>query len=523
MTQAKALRALIGRQKFQSDPSMATPAKLLGLLAIANAVAFFIVGIITPLYLTGNLGTAIVRSKFADNCVGYEDRDPSKRYTAQLADSFFKRCLLNTFDVAPACSEESGVVGNIPQLLVDRETSCPFPGDVCVDGIQPVRVEHQGLSARDFGVNLDRRVLVDHRLTCAPLKTEQFMLPYGPGQNWIWFGRNFHDPSYKSNVSATWGTFLTTPNGPNKYSNAFSGNPGAITGQPQAVYELNIYPFSVVQAGVASGEDFHPSVRRDDGHVFFTMLRAGRSLYRAPIDDPFYAAHNNSAGFYIPDYEATALGCVEQFRMCFNDGKKSFCTNMGQSINITLELVVWGVAEKVLGTGLDSLGLDINFIYNAFFTGLGSLTQYFYIRTGTQVLLTSVFKQGDIVDFVDQKEQWVEEVKSLVSNCFLKRPFLFAPGCEAKWTSTGSKRDSFDGSTVPPHFVPEQRLHERRFHWPHGCSLDTATHQRSQFRQTDQRYLYQLRQTMPRMVEEILDMVLEYLLPRPVLPLAPCR
>jgi hypothetical protein len=192
----------------------------------------------------------------------------------------------------------------------------------------------------------------------------------------IWFGRTIHDPSCESSVSAAWGTFLKTLNGPNNYCNALPGNLGAMTGQSQQVYELNIYPFG--PPNIDSGEDFHPSLRRDDGHVFITTLCAGRTFYFAggSIDDPFYAAHNQHLGSYIPDYEATALGCVEQVRMCFNDTKKSFCSEMVQSTKATMDMIVWGADEKVLVGGIGLLGSDLLFIFNAFFMGLASVGHY---------------------------------------------------------------------------------------------------------------------------------------------------
>jgi hypothetical protein len=47
------------------------------------------------------------------------------------------------------------------------------------------------------------------------------------------------------------------------------------------------------------------------------------------VDDPFFAAHNEvkypgADPSYFPDYEATALGCLEQFQYCI--GISNFCT-----------------------------------------------------------------------------------------------------------------------------------------------------------------------------------------------------
>jgi hypothetical protein len=79
---------------------------------------------------------------------------------------------------------------------------CPFQGDVCQDGVQSVVTQSTGLRPRDYGVNLDNRVLIDHQVTCAPLKTEPFLLPTkrqdagASNETVIWFGRKFHDPTF---------------------------------------------------------------------------------------------------------------------------------------------------------------------------------------------------------------------------------------------------------------------------------------------------------------------------------------
>jgi hypothetical protein len=158
---------------------MTTVPKWLGYAALFNIVAFFACGIIGPLYLIGNLDTTIVQSKVTGACIGHEDRPLSSRFTAQLADSYYQQCL---GDVS-SCPKESKIVGSLPELGKSIYEACPFPGDVCQDGVPPVVLAYMGLSPRDYGVNLDRRVLIDHRVICAPLKTERFLLVVGRFNN----------------------------------------------------------------------------------------------------------------------------------------------------------------------------------------------------------------------------------------------------------------------------------------------------------------------------------------------------
>ena len=55
-----------------------------------------------------------------------------------------------------------------------------------------------------------------------------------------------------------------------------------------------------------------------------------------------------------------------------------------------------------------------------FFTSMASVGRYFQIRTGTQLLITSLFRQGEgIQDVAYQKEQWTLEVQAWFTTAFL--------------------------------------------------------------------------------------------------------
>lgn len=74
----------------------------------------------------------------------------------------------------------------------------------------------------------------------------------------------------------------------------------------------------------------HPDLRRDDGTVFVVGFRAGQSYYNYPVDDPLFSAHDfdEEDEIYYPDYEITALGCVEQYRFCTHP-KPELCSVWG--------------------------------------------------------------------------------------------------------------------------------------------------------------------------------------------------
>jgi hypothetical protein len=403
------------RIQYQSPLGTKSVPVLFQVAAIINLLAFVAIGFLVPILLTGQFSTPIVLSRDTDTCIGYEDRMENRLYTAQLADNYYKQCLYsdthNSF-----CSQESGVLGSMPKLHITRDDQCPFSGNVCQDNVKPLRLEYLGLRPRDFGVNLAAKLLVDHRVTCAPLKTEEFVIvfPNNPEQkSLIWFGRRYHDPTFNSTPGAgIYGTFLRTVNGPNRYSSEYSGHLVADFWKPEPVYDLTVYPYFNEFGPDTLNENIHPYLRRDDGRVFVTMLRAGRSIYRERVHDPFYAAHEigNGPEFYFPDYEATALGCVEQYRLCQSTADL-FCTTWGSDL-----IQVISTYQNISSIG--PMPFDLAFIY-PIVTGMASMHYYFISRTGSRTLLTSVLRELNIVPFINQEEQWVNEVQAWFVTAFL--------------------------------------------------------------------------------------------------------
>jgi hypothetical protein len=415
LSQEQALRAIFGFGNRQHNQSMTTIPRLLGYAALFNIITSFLFSIIVPLYLTGNLGTTVVQSQMTDNCIGIEDRPVSKRFSAKLADSYYKQCLGDQ----DSCPKASQLVGPIPEVGGVTNATCPFPGDVCRPEVQSVVWQFIGLTPRDYGVNLDNRVSIDHQVTCAPLKTEPFLLQTrrrdngtGPSDRAIiWFGRRFHDPTFNGGNETIYGMTLATRNGPNNLSNEYSGNLLLSSTASEPAYDLHLYP-----TGDTSNisDSIHPSLRRDDGQVFIVMFRAGKSFYSKQMNDPFFAAHNNfSNGYYIPDYEATAIGCVEQFRLCFN-GQEPICTGWrGQHVSLDL---FFSIIPNV--TSDLQLGLDLVFIY-IFFTDFATVQQYLFLRSGVEALLSSSFRINNVVQVFDQTHQWALEVETWFVTAFL--------------------------------------------------------------------------------------------------------
>jgi hypothetical protein len=423
LTQIKAVRALIRRLNPQDNLAMLSIPKIFGIAAVINAAIFFTLGIFIPLSLTGYLATAVVQSKFTDTCTGHETNPRRIRYATQLADSYYKCCLVSAPD-PPSCSQDSGIVGSMPTLYEGRGWPCPFSEDVCQKNIQAVQFEFKGLRPRDYGVNLKPRTLVDHRVTCAPLEIGKFMfvLPGDDGipnkTNLLWFG---HSPLEGPviNTGALYGTVLETVNGPNQYSSIFSGNQLVSGLRARPAYDLSVYP-SGGNDTVKTAEGLHPTLQRTDGQVFIVVLQAGRSLYTTdrPIDDPFYSAHNKDpgSGAYMPDYEATAVGCLEQFRLCVT-GEDHFCSNWGYDVDTIMPVAT--SSKLPIESRLEAL-----FVY-LYCTGMASMKRLFSIRTDPGMLLTSLTRLQDTVDNINSSEQWIGEVHAWFLTAFITARYNF--------------------------------------------------------------------------------------------------
>jgi hypothetical protein len=273
-------------------------------------------------------------------------------------------------------------------------------------------------------------LLLNHRLICAPLKLDRFLSPLKISSDYgmktiIWFGEPLNVNS--KFPGSLYGTLLNTRNGPNYYSNEFSGHALASMGNHSASpYDVFIFPDILSYNVTMDYQNLHQDLRRMDGDVFVVMFRAGRSYYTQPIDDPFYAAHeriitSSGVGDYAPDYEATALGCVEQYQYCLDKKPRKMCTHFNSSndmINAALFILALentGDLKAVTDFKLSTYAL----------THVGSVRSYLTVQTGTKLLLTSIFRRGDHVAYIDPLEQWVQEVQTWFETSFLRARFYW--------------------------------------------------------------------------------------------------
>jgi hypothetical protein len=124
---------------------------------------------------------------------------------------------------------------------------------------------------------------------------------------------------------------LNTMNGPSDVSNESSGLRMA---QEKGPYDLTVLPHYFAAQDLSDNEELmHPDLRRNDGQSFLIVYRAGATIYSSSIEDSFFAAHKEDASKnpsdFFADFEATALGCLEQFQYCISGS--DHCTAWGSA------------------------------------------------------------------------------------------------------------------------------------------------------------------------------------------------
>jgi len=87
------------------------------------------------------------------------------------ADAIFQQCLDNP---NAGCDDDY----NFSDLRIEKRRlpSCPFSENVCLPGVELLEILHYNITAYDVGVNLKFQLSMSHRLTCAPVNLDPFLL-----------------------------------------------------------------------------------------------------------------------------------------------------------------------------------------------------------------------------------------------------------------------------------------------------------------------------------------------------------
>jgi hypothetical protein len=351
-------RSISRRRPNSTDYTVEADAPIIspwfGICAIMNIGIFSVLGVALPVgFSDGVLGAPIVKSKLTTDCSNFYrlgDQETTFLREQQVrTDAVFDICLdrLNM-----GCSSQ--YYFQQPQISRSR-TPCPFPWNICQNDTGAFSLTHSDITARELGVNSKSTISMNHRLTCSPVHLDPFLvldLPR-PGQILL---------SVQQNQSKlVWNQFtmvLHTRNGPNSFSHERSGQ--LVSLDKSSTRDFTVLPRQSSWLVRKSSDDpksqpfqIHNALQHDYGASFLAILRpAGRGSQPEIIDDPFFSAHDEYVSemgrkLYYPDFEATALGCLEQFQLCTS--MKGNCTNWSEP-----EKLIWE-AEVLLKEDLYSL------------------------------------------------------------------------------------------------------------------------------------------------------------------------
>ncbi|KAK0750203.1 hypothetical protein B0T18DRAFT_428194 [Schizothecium vesticola] len=193
---------------------------------------------------------------------------------------------------------------------------CPFSLKACHPYSTPLQLDYINVSLRDVGLNFRSDILFSRRTICSLLNINHFLLTTSNGTAW------FHLAAPNSSQYEDG----SRPNGRQKLKYPDGRNP-----PPSKMHWLEERTPDLRYWSGSFQEGAHPDFLRPDAEVFILVYDAGRAVYRQPINDPMYSAHNrlrDQGRDYWPDYEYTAMACAEQYRLCLRDGACTDYTSM---------------------------------------------------------------------------------------------------------------------------------------------------------------------------------------------------
>jgi hypothetical protein len=289
----------------------------------------------------GVTGSALVRSKTTDTCI--HSADDSIDWSAifehyQSSRTATERNLKSCPIVYHGCEQQYQLSKR--QIVEDYFQTCFFTESICHNNTMRYEITHRGITPNEMRVNSRSRITINHRLTCAPISLEPF-LRFNVGS------RNETVISVASINGTIWSTeddlahrkmgiTLRTMNNPNLTTNEDLSTRMLEERWP---YDLTMLPrVSSLDTEWEWGKIYDPAMAVDeklqspDGMLFLAVHRAGPAMYPHIVDDPLFSSHvpweDTDGRFrFLPDQEATALGCLENFQYCIAGSQ--FCTSWG--------------------------------------------------------------------------------------------------------------------------------------------------------------------------------------------------
>ena len=144
-----------------------------GIASILNISFFLAMGVTIPWWLTeGALGAPIVKSRNTEECL---KSNAASHWGDTLgilsrADEIFHLCR----DRLNAGCDSAYYLSN-PQITKTRSMACPFKGNICLSNTASFEITHWNISAFEMGVNSRSKLLLNRRLTYAPISLNPFL------------------------------------------------------------------------------------------------------------------------------------------------------------------------------------------------------------------------------------------------------------------------------------------------------------------------------------------------------------
>lgn len=293
---------------------------LFSVAALVCTLSFLVLEAALAYWLTdGVFGSPIVRTMAKASCLRSTPSDgyASILQTAQTVDGIFRTCLGKS---NVGCDDQYHL--REPNIIAERLSECPFSPNLCFDLIPPLQITHYGIAAFDMGVNSLASIAMDHRLVCSPVHHDSLISTEGNNTLVSIGNREINT----GKIVERFGMQLETHNGP---SHEYPGEQsGLLAFKDNGPTDITILPSLKEEMYALQDPDLIRSdFRRFDGRPFLVVSRAGRRIYSEQINDPFFSAHNRIENGFVSDYEATMLGCVEQYRFCSD--AVGFCSGWG--------------------------------------------------------------------------------------------------------------------------------------------------------------------------------------------------
>ncbi|KAF3921779.1 hypothetical protein AA313_de0202034 [Arthrobotrys entomopaga] len=305
-------------------------------------------GVLLPLWLTNGVDTRLVRSQRTSYCdtriISPHGKAVRQEETYANANEKYQRCWDKKQNKV---IKDTGCSSAPKQLKVTSLPAfCPFHRDACLNGTESVVIENTDITYRDLGLKSRLKAKMNHRLTCTPVNLEPFIYNYRGDPVLTVYNVSEEWDGQLSRLDAGRSIALETLNGPNKRSKESSG----WASLKRQVNQVEVLPLS-------DARPLHPYIETANATVFLALYRFGTTqFFKYPMDDPVFSAHMDQTEYfsdhlklfpdaiwylapgeegYFPDFEASAIGCVEVYQNCLwaHKHKQWRCTPYGKIID----------------------------------------------------------------------------------------------------------------------------------------------------------------------------------------------